>query len=106
MAEQRLKLRKGDLVKVLSGKDRGKQAKVLRTIPGLGKVVLEGLFLVKKVKRPRKAGEKSEIMNVPMSVFASKLMLVCGSCGKTSRIGYSLSGKEKTRVCHRCGAKI
>ncbi|KKS08314.1 MAG: 50S ribosomal protein L24 [Parcubacteria group bacterium GW2011_GWB1_41_4] len=102
----KLKLKKGDFVKVVSGKDKGKQAKILRTIPDSGKVVLEGLFLVKKIKRPKKAGEKAEIMNVSMPVFASKLMLICSSCGKASRSGYSLTDKEKTRVCRRCGNKI
>ncbi len=106
MAKKKLKLKKGDLVQVSSGKDRGKQSRILRTMPDSGKVVLEGLFLVKKIKRPRKAGEKSEIMNVPMPVFASKVMLVCANCGKASRSGYSSSGEGKSRVCRRCGNKI
>ncbi len=101
-----MKLKKGDLVKVVSGKEKGKQAKVLKTIPRSRKVILEGLFLIKKIRRPKKAGEKSEMINLSMSVHVSKLMLVCSSCNEAVRVGYSLRDKEKTRVCKSCGAKI
>lgn len=106
MTEMKLKLKKGDLVKVVSGKEKGKQAKILKTIPQSRKVILEGLFLVKKIRRPRKAGEKSEMINLSMPVHVSKLMLVCSYCHKAVRVGYSLQDKEKTRVCKSCGNKI
>lgn len=102
----KLKLKKGDLVKVVSGKEKGKQAKILKTIPKSRKVILEGLFLVKKIKRPKKAGEKSEIINLSMPVHVSKLMLLCSSCSNPVRVGYSLQNKEKIRVCKSCGNKV
>ncbi len=106
MAVIKLKLKKGDLVRVVSGREKGKQAKILKTIPGTEKVVLEGLFLVKKIRRPRKAGEKGEIINLPMPVHVSKLMLVCSSCNKAVRTGFILQNKEKVRVCKNCGNKV
>ncbi|HCI05211.1 TPA: 50S ribosomal protein L24 [Patescibacteria group bacterium] len=101
-----LKLKKGDLVKVVSGKEKGKQAKILKTFPKRRKLILENLFLVKKIRRPRKAGEKGEIINLAMPVSVSKVMLVCPSCNKAVRVGYSFKSKEKTRVCKSCGNKV
>lgn len=106
MIEMKLKLKKGDVVKVVSGKERGKQARILKTIPKSRKVILEGLFLVKKIKRPKKAGEKSQIISLSMPVHVSKLMLLCSFCNKAVRVGYSLQNEEKIRICKSCGNKV
>lgn len=106
MSKSGLKIKKGDLVKVISGKEKGRQAKVLKSFPDRRCVVLESLFLVKKIKRPKKAGEKGEIVNLPRPVHVSKLMLVCPSCHRAVRVSYSLTDKEKTRICKACGNKI
>lgn len=102
----KLKIKKGDLVKALSGKDKGKQGRVIRVIPSKRQAVVEGLFLVKKIRRPRRAGEKGEIVELPRPVPVSKLMLVCPACGKPTRVGYVFEGEKKYRQCKKCQAKI
>ncbi len=97
-----MKIKKGDTVMVLSGKDRGKQAKVIRVVPSAGTVILEGLFLTKKFIRPKRQGEKGQMVDVARPIFVSKVAIVCKHCGKSSRIGYRLDGKTKVRVCKKC----
>ena len=106
MTQVKLKVKKGDLVRVLSGKDKSKQAKILRVFPSTRKVVLEGLFLVKKHTRPKKAGEKSQLVAVPQAINVSKVMLVCPSCSRPARIGYVLNDNKKERICRHCQNKI
>ncbi len=104
MAQTVLKIKKGDTVKGMSGKEKGKTAKISRVLPQDGRVVLEGLFLVKKFVKPKKAEEKGQIVQVPRAIDASNVMIVCKHCGKPTRVGYSTSGSEKARICKRCGA--
>lgn len=106
MLQTKTKLKKGDLVKVIAGREKGKTAKIQKVLHQEKKVVLENLFLVKKIKRPRKAGEKSEIINIAMPVNISNVMLVCSGCGKAVKLGFSLKDKEKIRVCRNCGNKV
>ena len=100
------KIKKNDQVKILSGKDRGKTGKVSRVLPEAGKATVEGLNLVKKHVRPRKQGEKGQRVSVPAAIDMSNLMIVCPKCSKASRIGYKLGGKEKFRICKKCGSEI
>jgi large subunit ribosomal protein L24 len=103
-----MKVRKGDTVKLLTGKDRGKTGRVVRVLPGDDRVLVEDVALQTKHRRPRKAGEKGQRISVPAPVHASNVMVVCPKCNKTSRVGYHLdteSGK-KARVCKQCGATI
>lgn len=106
MAQAVLKIKKGDTVKVMSGKEKGKTAKVSRVLPQDGSVVLEGLFLVKKFMKPKKAEEKGQIVQKPRAISVSKVMIVCKHCGKAARIGYSVEGTQKVRVCKKCGATL
>ncbi|MFA5925998.1 MAG: 50S ribosomal protein L24 [Parcubacteria group bacterium] len=101
-----MKIRKNDQVKILSGKDRGKTGKVLRVFPDDGRIIVEGLNLVKKHSRPRKQGEKGQRVTIPASINASNLMLVCPKCSKSSRVGFKISGKNKFRVCKKCQSEI
>ena len=101
-----MKIRKGDNVKILSGKDRGKTGKVSRVMPEAGKALVEGLNLVKKHIRPRKQGEKGQRVSVPAAVDMSSLMLVCPKCSKPSRVGYKVTEKSKFRICKKCGSEI
>lgn len=101
-----MKIRKGDNVKMLSGKDREKTGKVSRVFPGAGKAIVEGLNLVKKHVRPKKQGEKGQRVSVPAAVDISNLMLVCPKCSKPSRIGFKIGGKDKFRICKKCGSEI
>lgn len=101
-----MKIKKGDSVKLLSGKDRGKMGKVIRVLPKVGKAVVEGLNLVKKHIRPRKQGEKGQRASVPAAVDVSNLMFICPKCSKASRVGYKQGEKEKFRICKKCKSEI
>jgi large subunit ribosomal protein L24 len=101
-----VKIRKNDQVKLLSGKDRGKTGKVLRVMPAEGKATVEGINIIKKHVRPRRESEKGQRVSVPAAVNISNLMLVCPKCSKASRVGFKITGKEKFRVCRKCGSEI
>lgn len=91
---------------MLSGKDRGKAGKILFVFPRENKVVVEKLNTVVKHLRARKQGQKGQIIHKERAVDVSKIMLVCKSCGKPSRIGKKLVGDIKVRVCKKCGAEV
>ena len=101
-----MKIRKNDNVMMLSGKDRGKKAKVILVLPGDNKVVVEGLNLVKRHVRARKQGQKGQIISKERAVSVSSVALVCKSCGKPTRIGYKFEGDNKVRVCKKCEAEV
>jgi large subunit ribosomal protein L24 len=101
-----MKIKKGDTVLVISGKWRGKTGKVLRAFPRELKVLVEGVNIVKKHQRPRRTGEKGQIVEIPKPIPVSKVKLICPSCKKATRISYKIEGDEKFRVCKKCGAKI
>lgn len=101
-----MRIKKGDLVKMISGKDKGKTGKVLKVLSLERKVVIEGLNIVKKHNRPRKEGEKGQRVEIPRAVAVSAAMLLCPKCAKAARVGYKISGDNKFRICKRCGAEI
>ncbi len=101
-----MKIKKGDQVKMLNGKDRGKSGKVLRVFSKERKAIIEGLNLVKKHSRPRRQGEKGQRISVPRAVEISNLMLICPKCSKPARVGYKVSGENKFRVCKKCKSEI
>ena len=97
-------IHKGDQVKILVGKDRGKTGKVLRVFPEDERVLIEGLNLFKKRVRPKRQGQKGEIVSIPRPLHASSVQLVCSSCKKPSRVGFREEGGKKVRYCKKCGA--
>ena len=101
-----MKIRKGDTVQVLSGNDKGKTGEVLEIIPKLQKVIVKGVNIRKKHVKPRKQGEEGGIISVECSIHSSKVNVVCPKCNKATRVGMIKEGKEKVRVCKKCGAKI
>jgi len=101
-----MRIIKGDTIKIMAGKDKDKQGKVLKVLPKTGKVLVEGLNLYKKRVRPKRQGEKGQIVSVPRPIDASNAMIICPSCGKAVRTGYRLEKDKKTRICRKCGAKI
>jgi len=101
-----MKIKKGDMVKMLSGKDRGKTGKVLRALPDEQRISVEGLNTVKKHLRPRKQGERGQIASMPALVAVSKVALVCPKCGKPTRVGWQVNADRKSRVCKKCGSEI
>jgi large subunit ribosomal protein L24 len=97
-----MKIKKGDKVLIIKGKDRGKVGQVIKALPKDNKVVIEGLNLVKKHIKPRKEGEKGKIVTVPKPIFVSNIKLVCPKCNKATKIGYKIEGQNKNRYCKKC----
>ena len=100
------KIKKGDTVIVLSGKDKGKQGKVLGTVPSEAKVVVEGINMVTCHVKPRKQGETGGIVQREAAMYASKVQVVCPKCNKGTRIAHKIENGKKTRVCKHCGAEL
>ena len=101
----KLHVRTGDTVVVLSGKHKGKQGKVLQTSPKEQKVIVEGVNMVTKHVKPRRAGEPGGLIKAEGAMYASKVMLVCPSCNKPTRLAHKiLEDGTKTRLCKKCGA--
>ena len=101
-----MNIRKDDKVVVLSGKDKGKQGKILTADPKAAKVIVEGVNVATKHQKPRKQGEEGGIIKVETPIYASKVQLVCPKCGKATRVGHKIVGDKKVRVCKKCGAEI
>ena len=101
-----MNVKKGDTVIVLSGKDKGKQGKVLGTVPGSLKVVVEGINMVTCHVKPRKQGETGGIVQREAAMYASKVQVVCPKCNKGTRIAHKIENGKKSRVCKHCGAEL
>ena len=101
-----MNIKKDDKVVVLSGKDKGKQGKILVSDPKAAKVVVEGVNVATKHQKPRKQGEEGGIIKVETPIYASKVQLVCPKCGKPTRVAHTMQGDKKVRVCKKCGAEI
>ena len=98
-----MKIRKGDKVKVLAGKDKGKTGKVLQVFVKRGRVSVEGVNLLFKNMRPKKQGEKGQRIQFPAAMDISNVSLICPKCGKPTRIGSKLlENKKRVRVCVKC----
>ena len=101
-----MKIKTGDNVIVLSGKDKGKTGKVLRADPAGQKVIVEGVNVATKHQAPRKQGEEGGIIKIETPIYASKLQVVCPKCGKATRVGHKIENGTKSRVCKKCGANL
>ena len=101
-----MKIRKDDKVVVLSGRDKGKEGKVLRVDPAAGKVVVEGVLMATRHRKARNQGEESGIIQMETPIYASMVMLICPKCGKPTRVGHGMADGKKTRACKKCGANI
>ena len=97
-----MKIRKGDTVRVLTGKDRGKEGEVIRAIPERGKVIVAGVNLAKKHQRPLNATMQGGIIDKDMPIPVANVAILCGDCGPT-RVGYRFDDDgTKVRVCKKC----
>ncbi len=102
-----MKLKKGDRVRVLQGKDRGKEGEIMRALPAEGKVIVDGVNVAKKSQRPTRATMQGGIIDKDMPMPASAVAIVCPKDGPT-RIGYRIeegTGK-KYRICKKCGGEL
>ncbi len=95
-----------DTVIVISGDDKGKKGKVLQVSPKEGKVIVEGVNLVKKHVKARPPQEPGGIVDAEAPMYASKVQLYCSKCGKATRAAYKMDGDKKIRVCAKCGAAL
>jgi len=101
------KIRKGDTVQVITGKDRGKRGKVLRVLPKRERAVVEGVNLIKRHMRRRPGVSQTGIITREAPIHLSNLMLVCPSCRRAVRVGFRfLETGRKVRVCKKCGENI
>ena len=101
-----LKIKKGDRVRVLSGKDRGKEGEVMRAMPKDGKVIVDGVNVAKKHQKATRATMQGGIIDKDMPIPVSRVALLCPSCGPT-RVGYRFTPEgEKVRICRKCGSDV
>lgn len=103
---KKVHVKTGDTVIVISGNDKGKKGKVLEVSPKEGKVIVQGVHMVKKHVKPRPPQEQGGIVEVEGAIYASKVQIVCPKCDKATRVGHKIDGDKKTRVCAKCGAEL
>jgi len=101
-----MNIRTGDKVKVIAGKDKGKEAKVLATMPHKSRVVVERVNMMKKAQRPTQKNQKGGILEIEAPLHVSNVMLVCPSCSQATRVGRKREEGVRVRVCKKCGADI
>lgn len=103
----KLGIKKGDTVKILSGKDRAKTGKVLSALPREGKVVVEGVNVAKKATRPNRKIRQAGIVEKAMPIPVAKVMLICGRCGRPTRVRHQFRPEAgKVRICCRCNQPV
>ena len=102
----KLHVKKGDTVLVLSGKDKGKQGKVIQALPKKAKVVVEGVNKVKRHTKPNQSAPQGGIITKEAPMYASKVMLFCPACGKATRIAHKDVNVKSVRACKKCGEVI
>ncbi len=101
-----LTIRAGDKVQVISGKDKGKEGKVLRAFPEKQRVIVERVNLIKKHTRPSQRYRQGGIVELEGTIHVSNLMLVCPTCGQPTRVGRKREDGVRLRVCKKCGKEI
>lgn len=101
-----MKIRKNDQVLIIAGKDKGKKGKVLEVFRSAQKIMVENINLVKKHRRPRRQGEKGQVVQVPKPLHVSNVKLICPKCGQAARVGYKLTTDGKFRICKKCQQEI
>ncbi|MGC8776100.1 MAG: 50S ribosomal protein L24 [Minisyncoccia bacterium] len=101
-----MKIKKGDKVKILSGKDKNKTGTVSKVFPRENKILVEGINLYKKHIKPGGQRQKGETITVNRPIAASKAMVICPNCGQASRIGFKIENSQKSRYCKKCQSLI
>jgi large subunit ribosomal protein L24 len=102
-----MKIKKGDLVQVLTGKDRGKKGEVMRAIPEFDKVIVDGVNVAKRHMRATRATTQGGIIDKDMPLPAANVAVVCPNCDKPTRVGYRFDDQNrKLRICRKCGGDL
>jgi large subunit ribosomal protein L24 len=99
-------VKRGDTVRIGQGKDRGKQGRVLRVFPKKGEILVEGINIIKKAIKPSQDNTKGGFDEREAPIHVGKALLVCPSCGKTTRLAYRVIADKKVRYCKKCDAII
>jgi large subunit ribosomal protein L24 len=102
----KVKIKRGDRVRVLTGKDRGKQAVVLAVLPNEGRIMVEGVNMIHKHVRARRAGEKGQRVTLAAPLPISNVQLICPACKRGTRVGMRREGDRWLRQCKQCEATI
>jgi len=98
-----MKIRKNDTVLVIAGKDRGKKGRVRRALPKKQKVIVEGINMIKRHSRARRAARQAGIIELEAPLHVSNVMLLCNKCNKPVRVGFRfLADGRKARICRSC----
>jgi len=99
-----MRIKKGDNIIVISGKDRGKQGRIIKVLPARSAIIVENVNLKKKHQRPKTGGKKGEKIEVPRPIPSSTVALICKNCGKPTRVSRRVSPNgKKIRICKKCG---
>ncbi|OGY62802.1 MAG: 50S ribosomal protein L24 [Candidatus Harrisonbacteria bacterium RIFCSPHIGHO2_01_FULL_44_13] len=99
-------IHKNDTVQIIAGKNRGKTGKVIRVDAEKAAILVEGLNVYKKHSRPKRQGEKGEIVNVSRPLNISNAMLVCPNCSRPAKVGFRYENQVKIRYCKKCKGRI
>lgn len=99
----KIHVKAGDTVKVITGRDRGAEGKVMEVAQGEKKIIVEGVNIVTKHVKPRKQGQAGGLVKAEAPLYASKVMLVCPKCKAATRVGNAVEKDKKVRVCKKCG---
>ena len=101
-----LKIKKGDTVVILAGKEKGKTGEVLECFPKESKVTVKGLNMIVKHNKPRSAQDKGGIVRLEGKLDISNVMVICPNCNKATRVEMEIAGDKKVRKCKKCGAVL
>ena len=101
-----MKLKKGDNVAVIAGRDKGKSGVIEYSFPNVEKVIVKGIHVMKKHLKPSQKNPKGGIIDINKKLDSSNLMLICPNCGKNTRIGFLISDKSKIRICKKCNKSV
>jgi large subunit ribosomal protein L24 len=102
-----MRVRKDDTVVIIAGKDRGKKGKVRRALPNESRVIVEGLNMIKRHSRARRATRQAGIVELEAPIRVSNVMLVCDKCGNPTRVNFRfLDDGKKVRICNSCGEVV
>ena len=102
-----MRIHKGDTVRVMSGKNKGRTAEVVRALPDKNRIIVEGVNVAKRHSKPTRATQQGGVIDKFMPIDVSNVALVCKSCDQPTRVGYRFEADgEKVRVCKKCGAVL
>ena len=101
-----MKIKKSDNVIIIAGKDKGKKGKVIKALPSQDRIVVEGANIKKRHMRPKKSGQKGQIVEIPASIHISNVQIIESKTGEPTRIGTKIVNGKKIRISKKTGAEI